>query len=117
MINQQSLRHCIESCWSCRTACQTTLFHHCLEQGGEHTTPVHVRLMTDCMDICQTAADFMTRHSLTHAAVCSACAETCEACAKSCDAIGGPDMEQCAQACRLCATACREMSHTQRKAA
>jgi hypothetical protein len=87
-----------------------TLFNHCLEMGGKHVEPKHVKLMTDCIEICQTSADFMTRGSKLHESVCAACADVCEACAVSCDAIGGDEMKHCAELCRKCAKSCREMS-------
>lgn len=102
------MEECIELCWSCRDMCQTTLFTHCLEHG--HTEPGHVRVMMDCIQICQTSADFMTRGSILHTHICKACAEVCEACAASCDAMGGAEMTRCAEICRRCAESCRQMS-------
>ena len=102
--------NCITTCWECRDECQKTLFTHCLYEGGKHLEPEHVKLMADCIQICQTAADFMTRQSPLHASVCAACADICEACAKSCEAIGGEHMKRCAEICRRCAQSCREMS-------
>lgn len=99
---------CIELCWSCRDTCQSTLFAYCLEHG--HTQRDHVRVMADCIQICQTSADFMTRNSPLHAATCRACAEVCDACANSCEAIGDVEMRKCAEICRRCAESCRELS-------
>lgn len=69
----------------------------------------HVKLMADCIQACQTAADFMVRNSQLHAATCAACADVCEACARSCEKIGGEEMKRCAELCRKCAKSCREM--------
>ena len=99
---------CIELCWSCRDTCQSTLFAYCLEHG--HTQRDHVRVMADCIQICQTSADFMIRNSPLHAATCRACAEVCDACANSCEAIGDVEMRKCAEICRRCAESCRELS-------
>jgi hypothetical protein len=101
---------CIEQCWSCRDTCQSILFNYCLEQGGHHVAPPHVRLMMDCVQICQASADFMTRNSQMHAATCRACAEICEACAKSCEAMDDAEMRKCAEICRKCADSCRKMA-------
>ncbi len=109
-------QNCITTCWECRDECQKTLFTHCLYEGGKHVTPEHVKLMTDCIQICQAAADFMTRQSSLHASVCAACDEICEACAKSCEAIGGEHMKRCAEICRRCAQTCREMSQMKKAA-
>jgi hypothetical protein len=110
------MKDCIESCWACRAECQKTLFDHCLKQGGEHAAPGHVAIMTDCIQICQTAADFMTRRSPLHAAVCAACADVCEACADSCVMIGDEPMRQCAELCMRCAESCRDMGRLKKAA-
>ena len=101
---------CIQHCWDCRDTCQSTLYNYCLAQGGHHVEQAHVRIMEDCIQICQTAADFMTRGSELHATVCAACADVCEACAESCEMMDSDEMTKCAKACRDCAASCREMS-------
>ncbi|MBP2159016.1 MULTISPECIES: four-helix bundle copper-binding protein [Asticcacaulis] len=108
----EPMTQCIALCWECRDECQTALFDHCLTMGGDHVAKHHVTAMTDCIQVCQTAADAMTRQSPIHAAVCAACAEACEACAKSCEQIGDTQMQKCAEVCRRCAQSCREMSKT-----
>lgn len=109
-MTNPALQDCIKACWNCRDTCQSTLYNHCLPHGGHHVEQAHVRVMADCIQICQTAADFMTRGSELHAAVCAVCAEVCDACAESCEAIGDEEMKRCADICRVCADSCREMS-------
>ncbi len=99
----------IQLCWECRATCQETLYQHCLDMGGEHVAAAHVKAMTDCIEICQVAADFMTRRSPLHMVVCAACAAICSACATSCDHIAGDTMKACADLCRRCAKACDDM--------
>ena len=111
MHHAQDLQACIELCWECRDTCQTTLYQHCLEMGGRHAAADHVRIMTDCIQMCQTCADFMTRGSALHMAACLACADVCDACAISCEAVGGDMMLACADVCQRCGHACRDMSH------
>jgi hypothetical protein len=112
-MQEHSLESCIQICWQARHACQKTLFEHCLVKGGDHVAPTHVQLMTDCMEICQTAADFMTRGSPLHTSVCAAAANVLEACADSCEAItcnGSqtcPEMQRTADICRIAANSCR----------
>lgn len=98
----------IQSLWDCRNECQETLYNRCLEMGGRHVEERHVKLMLDCIAICQTAADFMTRHSSMCEEICTACAKICEACAESCERIDGAEMKRCAEACRLCAQHCND---------
>jgi hypothetical protein len=76
--------------------------------GGEHVQPQHFRLMLDCAQICQTAADFMLRKSPHHPHLCSECAEICRLCADDCERMG--DMDDCVEACRKCALTCGAMA-------
>lgn len=106
----KDMQECIANCNDCRDECEKVLFQHCLEMGGEHLAQEHVRIMADCVEICQAAANFMLRGSSMHGDVCRACANICKECAESCDQIGGEEMERCADVCRECAESCREMS-------
>jgi hypothetical protein len=103
---------CIQNCLDCHRACVQTLTY-CLQEGGEHAEADHVRLMLDCAQICQTAADFMLRGSALHAHVCGACAEVCQACADDCGRTASDlRMKACADTCRHCADSCRDMAAT-----
>lgn len=104
------MQECIDACRECHDACETTLFTHCLQKGGEHVSPPHVKLMADCIAICYQAVDFMLRQSSMHAAVCEACARICESCAESCESFSDQHMKDCAEVCRRCAASCRAMS-------
>ncbi len=109
--NQEKVDECISVCNQCRDECEITLFQHCLQEGGEHAEPSHVTLMADCIEICQTAANFMLRSSSLHGKVCSACADICEACARSCEKFSDDEqMTDCADTCKRCAEMCREMA-------
>ena len=101
-------KECITLCWEARTRCLETLTQHCLKKGGMHVDENHVKIMLDCIDICQAAADFMERGSTMHKTICAACAEICDACARSCEEMAGDErMLECAKACRRCADLCR----------
>lgn len=113
----EKLRDCVNECWTCRDACQSTLTLYCLEKGGAHAAPEHVRMMLDCIQICQTSADFMTRNSAMHEYVCGACAEICDACADSCEQMDDERMKACAKECRACAKSCRDMGKAFKAAA
>lgn len=111
----QAMQKCIQDCLNCYRVCREMAMNHCLETGGRHVEPHHFRLMLNCADICETAADFMLSNSDMHAKVCGVCAEVCEACARSCQDIG--DMEECVRACRQCAESCWQMAGSQRSSA
>src|SRR5215217_3671660 len=61
----QDMLDCIELCNDCHKACLETAMY-CLQQGGKHAEPNHVRLMFDCAEICQTSSNFMQRGSDLH---------------------------------------------------
>ncbi|HEY1962947.1 MAG TPA: four-helix bundle copper-binding protein [Rhizomicrobium sp.] len=99
---------CVEAALQCHKTCLGMAMTHCLDEGGEHVTPRHFRLMIDCAAICATAADFIMHKSQFHRQLCALCAEVCNACAEDCAKLDG--MEECVEACRRCYQACREMA-------
>lgn len=105
----QDVQQCISDCWDCHSVCSETVFH-CLEMGGKHAEPTHIRLMLDCAEICQTAANFMLRGSALHVQTCALCAVICERCASDCARFGDDQqMKACADACRRCSESCQRM--------
>jgi hypothetical protein len=100
----------ITQCWTARNECQRIFFGHCLAEGGAHLEENHVRVLMDCIEICQTAADSMVRESPVYSVITAACAGVCESCAENCDSIDSPEMRQLAAACRACADSCRRTS-------
>ena len=111
----EELQECVENCTHCSTTCRDTV-SHCLMLGGDHAQPVHLWLLLDCAEICQTSAHFMMHNSPLHPSTCQACAEVCEQCAEDCERI--PDdqmMEACAEDCRRCAESCSKMAEQQQR--
>jgi hypothetical protein len=108
--NGHDLAQCIQDCLDCYRECLGTATTYCLDQGGDHDEPQHIRLMLDCAEMCRTCADFMIRESASHQAACGLCADLCERCADSCDAIDDEHLRRCAERCRRCAASCREMA-------
>jgi hypothetical protein len=82
-----------------------------LEKGGKGANGPRIRLLMDCAEICQTAANFMIRGSQTHGLTCFVCAEICEATANECQRYADDSTEaECLDACRRCAESCRAMA-------
>jgi hypothetical protein len=104
----QQARDTIEALQHCHAICHSMAMTDCLESGGEHARPQHLRLMLDCAAMCAFTADALGRKSQLHTRFAALCADVCETCAKDCDAVGG--MEGCAAACRDCAHLCRGIS-------
>ena len=105
------MQQCVDECLSCYSTCEQTI-QHCLEMGGKHAEPAHIRLMADCAEICRTSAGFMLRGSPLHTSTCGVCAEVCRACEKECRKMReDPEMLKCADACARCAESCERMAH------
>ena len=115
-MTTQQHEACIAQCRECHNICLDTLYNTCLTMGGKHVEAAHIKLMTDCIQACQTSADFMARGSSLHTLTCATCADVCEACADSCERIGGAEMKRCAEVCRACAKSCRDMSKMKKAA-
>jgi hypothetical protein len=109
----QEMRQCIKECAACHEVCAETV-QHCLQMGGKHAEPAHIRLLLDCAQICDTSKDFMLRMSDLHGRTCGVCAEVCQKCAGDCDRLGGGEaqMKTCAETCRRCADSCRRMAQS-----
>jgi len=106
----RTMMDCVQECRDCAQICAETI-QHCLQKGGKHADPAHIKLLMDCVEICETSASFMIRGSEHHDVTCGACAEICKACAESCEKMADdPQMKKCAEACRRCADSCAQMS-------
>ena len=105
------MEQCIKNCQDCHHICIETMMH-CLEMGGKHASLDHIRVLQDCIQICQTSADFMLSGSALHSRVCGVCAEACERCAQNCEQLSGSDtqMKACAEMCRRCSDSCQRMA-------
>lgn len=106
----EHMQRCIREYLQCHSVCLETVTH-CLHTGDKHAEAGHIRLLLDCVEICQTSANFMLRGSDLHTHTCGVCAEVCERCARSCEQMGNDEqMQACAEACRRCAESCRRMA-------
>lgn len=108
---------CIQNCQDCHRACLQTL-PYCMEQGGRHARPEHLRLLMDCADICAASAAFMLRRSELHHFTCAACAEVCRRCAEDCARMSDDlRMKALADTCGHCADSCAAMAGGKKPAA
>jgi hypothetical protein len=104
------MEHAITDALECSRICEETLAY-CLQQGGRHVEPEHIKLMVDCAEICRTTAAFMERGSRYMAEISRFSAQVCQDCAEDCATFGGDEqMMRCAEVCRRCAESCREMA-------
>jgi len=106
-----NMSRCIDDCDQCNRVCWNMALNYCLERGGAHSEPTHLRMLLGCAEVCRTAASLMLSGFALHALVCSACADICDKCADDCERVG--DMDECVAVCRRCAESCREMVRSQ----
>jgi hypothetical protein len=111
MANDELMQTCLSDCLKCYELCMQ-LIPYCLEKGGKHANPEHMKLLMDCAEMCQTSANFLLRGSKQHASTCTTCALICRVCGISCDEFGEDDeqMKACAAACFKCAESCEAMA-------
>ena len=107
----EEMQRCIQLCHDCHASC-IQMIDHCLTLGGRYAAPAHIRLLTDCAQMCTITADFMARSSSFHDRTCRLCAELCRSCTDSCVRVAGDDqiLKQCAELCRRCAESCDRMA-------
>ena len=107
--NQMSeMSECIDDCLVCHRECLDTAMQRCIELGGKHVEPRHLRLILSCSELCQASARLMMIGTEHHRQVCRICADLCQECADDCMHLG--NMESCVEACRRCAESCRRMA-------
>jgi hypothetical protein len=102
------MQSCIDECLRCYEICFGMAMSHCLDKGGKHVAPPHLRMMMACAEMCRASAHLMLAQAPQHKRACELCADICEACAASCLEIG--DMQECVDECRRCAQSCRKMA-------
>lgn len=102
------LASCISNCTQCHLICLNMATGHCLDSGGPHTEPEHLRTMLVCAEVCRLAAYVMTTGSTLHRQSCALCADVCDACIASCRDLDG--MEECVAICQRCKESCEAMS-------
>ena len=98
-----------EACQECYRLC-LTMVNHCQAKGGPQAGIKQIRLLLDCAEISQTAAEFLPRGSDLHLTICNACAVVSLKCAAACEEfIDDELMQACAAACRRCAEFCQNL--------
>lgn len=106
----QRTRDCIDLCSQCEVSCETVIMH-CIDMGGEHAQPNHIRALQDCADICNTTANYLARKSEFVSQACDVCARVDGACAEMCEQFEDDEaMRSHAELCRRTAESCRSMA-------
>lgn len=107
-LHGPALEDCIESSLRCYRTCTQMASLHCMQVGGEHSQPGHLRVMLECAEACRANAHFLLIDGEFAGTLCKACAAICRACAQSCRMLEG--MQACVAACERCAETCDAMA-------
>lgn len=102
-------RKALDECTRCHQICLTGS-GHVLRKGGALADAHHIRLLSDCVELCETNSNFLLRGSPFGARTAALCAEICGRCADELDGSDDPVIQRCADACRSCAAACEAVS-------
>lgn len=103
------MRRCIDDCTRCHQVCLTTAGHALRHGAGENTNHM-IRVLSDCVEICQTSANFMLRGSPNHKHTCGLCARICRECETACREFDDPVLQKCADVAGQCAESCGAMA-------
>jgi hypothetical protein len=104
------MQECVALCMDCHDVC-LQMVGYLLEREDKKAASPRIRLLLDCAEMCQTAANFMVRGSAMHGLTCFVCSEICEATANECQQYADdPTEAECLDACRRCAESCRTMA-------
>jgi hypothetical protein len=105
------MRECIESTSECYTVCAETL-NYSLDGGRSLADELHLRLLIDCCEVCQTTQNTLLRSSDLGMMLAAVCVEACEKVAESCRRVDGSDekLTACAEVCDRTADCCRQLA-------
>ncbi|NIP81500.1 MAG: hypothetical protein GWM90_20710 [Gemmatimonadetes bacterium] len=103
------MARCIDECTRTHQVCLTAS-GHALRHGGAENTAHVIRVLSDCVEICQTAANFMLRGSPNHRQVCSVSARICREVAEECSVFDDEVMRQVVEVTTACAETCEAMA-------
>ena len=94
-----TLAECAAACNRCSVIC--------IEGKDVHKMTTCIRLQTDCAQICELAADFLSRNSVHAEHMVRLCAEICSTCAKECAKHSNKEhCKICEELCKQCADMC-----------
>lgn len=106
----EQMQIAITDCMNCSNICLETL-NYCLQTGGKHADPGHIRLLMDCAQISRTTSDFLLRMSELSGRLGAVCAEVADRCCSSLERFGDDrQMRACYEACRRTSDSCRRIT-------
>lgn len=108
-LTSEAAERCIDASLHCFRVCTQMASIHCLQIGGEHAQPGHLRVMLECAEACRANAQFLLIDGEYANVLCESCAHICRACAESCRMLEG--MHDCVAACERCAERCEAMAN------
>ena len=103
------MARCIDDCTAMHQVALTASGHALRHGGGENTNHI-IRVLSDCVEMSQTAANFMLRGSPNHRKTCRVNAEICREVADECAKFDDEVMKQVGDTAARCAESCEAMA-------
>jgi hypothetical protein len=103
------MQRCIDDCTSMHQVALTAA-GHALRHGGDENTNHVIRVLSDCVEMCQTAANFMLRGSPNHRKTCGVCGQICREVAGECRRFDDDAMNRVVESAERCAESCEAMA-------
>lgn len=106
---ESDMERCIDDCTVMHQVALTASGHALRHGGGENTNHI-IRVLSDCVEMCQTAANFMLRGSPNHKKVCGLNGEICREVAEACSSFDDDVMKKVVESATRCAESCEAMA-------
>lgn len=103
------MARCIDECTRTHQVA-LTVAGHALRHGGDENSAHLIRVLSDCVEMCQTCANFMLRGSPNHKHTCGVNAKVCREVAKECSKFDDEPMKKMAEVAGSCAESCEKMA-------
>ncbi|MFP4623321.1 MAG: four-helix bundle copper-binding protein [Gemmatimonadota bacterium] len=103
------MEQCIDDCTRTHQVLLTASGHALRHGGGENTAHM-IRVMSDCVEMCQTASNFMLRGSPNHKRVCGVNARLCRDVAEEAGKFDDDVMKKVREVAAACAESCERMA-------
>ena len=105
----QEMERCIDDCTRMHQVALTAS-GHALRHGGEENTNHIIRVLSDCVEMSQTCANFMLRGSPNHKKTCGVNARICREVAEECGRFDDDAMKKVTETATRCAESCERMA-------
>jgi len=100
---EEQMAKTVRDCLDCQSMCLKTATY-CLSMSEKYP----IRVILDCIEMCQVNVDFMLRGSKLRNNTSGLCGEACKKCEEFCKQFDNDfQMQACAESCRIASESCK----------